>query len=304
MKTTTSYTEIGEAIAAFGLNFEVEKSPLYINKGGLQKIGGKVATVRTDTKKVLGIVGESYEIVQNSDQFGVFQEFADKGIISFENGGIFDDGARTYIQAVLPETIEVNIDRGDVIRKFITLCSSHDGSLALQAFVTPTRIVCTNTFQYAIQNGEHKVKIKHTKTAQEKLEQAIDTIQKALDIYKGFDEFISASLRTKEYNEKETEKFVELILPSKGKEISTRTKNMRIELLETIHSGIGQAEIPANNLYKLFNGVTCYTNNVLPAKGKGEKNPFEFVTFATGNTLNSHAWNVANNVLKNDMILV
>lgn len=303
MKNATSYTEISEAISAFGLDFEVEKTPLYINKGGLQKVGGKVATVRTDTKKVLGIVGETYEIVQNAEQFGVFQEFADKGIVTFENGGIFDDGARTYIQAVLPETIEVNLDRGDVIRKFITICSSHDGSLALQAFVTPIRIVCTNTFQLSIQTGEHKVKIKHTKTASEKLSQAIETIQKALYLYKGFDEFISASLRTKEYNSKETEKFVELILPSKGKDISTRTKNMRIELLETIHSGIGQSEIPGNNLYKLFNGVTCYTNNVLPSKGKTEKNPFEFVTFATGNNLNSHAWNVANNVLKNDMLL-
>lgn len=288
---------------AFGLDFDVEKVALYTNRGGMKKIDGKVATMRTDTKDVLGIVGSSYEVVNNLDQFGVFQKFADEGIVSFENGGIFQNGARTYIQAVLPECIDINPDRGDVIKKMITICSSHDGTLALQAFVTPIRIVCTNTFQMAIKSGEHKSKIKHTKTAQEKLIQAIETIQAALDMYSGFDEFILNSTKTKEFTDKETQTFVDLILPSKAKEVSTRTQNMRIELFDTIHSGIGQAEYERNDLYKLFNGVTSWTNNVLPNKGKGKKNPFEFVTFATGEAINTHAYNVARNVLSNAAIL-
>ncbi len=82
----------------------------------------------------------------------VFQQFADEGVISFENGGVFGGGRRTYIQAVLPSTININLDRMDVTKKYITIVSSHDGTISLQAFVSPYRIICGNTFMLAIQN--------------------------------------------------------------------------------------------------------------------------------------------------------
>ncbi len=68
-----TYTNIEEAISGFGLDFTVEKTPLYTNINGiLQQYDDKVATYRTDNELTLGTVGESYEIVQNIDQFGVF----------------------------------------------------------------------------------------------------------------------------------------------------------------------------------------------------------------------------------------
>ncbi len=77
-----TYTNIEEAISGFGLDFTVEKTPLYTNINGiLQQYDDKVATYRTDNELTLGTVGESYEIVQNIDQFGVFQQFADEGVI-------------------------------------------------------------------------------------------------------------------------------------------------------------------------------------------------------------------------------
>ncbi len=148
-----TYTNIEEAISGFGLDFTVEKTPLYTNINGiLQQYDDKVATYRTDNELTLGTVGESYEIVQNIDQFGVFQQFADEGVISFENGGVFGGGRRTYIQAVLPSTININLDRMDVTKKYITIVSSHDGTISLQAFVSPYRIICGNTFYACYQN--------------------------------------------------------------------------------------------------------------------------------------------------------
>lgn len=300
-----TYTDINEAISEFGLDFSVEKTPLFTKINGIeQQYDDKVATYRTDNEMTLGIVGNGYEIVQNIDQFGVFQQFADEGVISFENGGTFGGGRRTYIQAVLPSTIDINLDTMDITKKFITLVSSHDGTISLQAFVTPTRIVCTNTFQYAIKNGALKTKIKHTKTAKEKLEEAVKLIQNALDVYKGYDEFVHASLRTKEFNDNEVNKFIELLLPAvptkKGKEISTRKENQRLDLLKAIHTGIGQDIIPQMNAYKLWNGVTTWTNNVL-TENKGDA--LEFVTFNSGADINARAYGLVQDVIKNELIL-
>lgn len=302
-----TYTNISEALVAFGLNFEVEKSALStflpdVETGELTEhiVPDNFTTYRKDTNDILGIVGSRYEIVQNADQFGVFQNFADEGLISFEKGGIFGNGRRTYIQAVLPNCIEINADRGDIIKKYVTIVNSHDGTISLQAFVTDIRIICHNTFMAAIRTGAHKSKIKHTKTANNRLSDAINIIHAALEQHNEMDEFILAANGSREFSQKETEKFVELVLPEKGSELSTRKENQRIELLNTIHTGIGQDVIDKNNLYKLFNGVTCWTNNVLAGK---KENSLEYLTYQTGQAINADAFNVCLKILKNDLIL-
>ena len=299
MKNTECYTKISEAINAFGLDFEVAKTPIFTNiDNELEAYGDKIITYRTDNNTRLGVVGNGYEIVQNMAQFDVFQQFADKGLVSFEQGGVFGGGRRTYIQAVLPSTIDIN--NGDITKKYITICSSHDGTIALQAFVTPIRIWCGNTFNLAIKTGQHKEKIKHTVSAPARLIEAINTIENALETYKEYEEFLIASARTKEYNDKEVEKFVELILANESPKLSTRKTNQRIELLDSIYTGIGQDSIDKNNLYKLWNGVTTWTNNVLGAK---KENSLEFVTYASGANINTLAYNTATKILKGELVL-
>lgn len=293
-----SYSNISEAISAFGLDFTVAKTPIFTNiDNELEAYGDKVITYRTDNKQTLGVVGNGYEIVQNMAQFDVFQKFADEGLISFEQGGVFGGGRRTYIQAVLPSTIDIN--NGDITKKYITICSSHDGTIALQAFVSPVRIWCGNTFNLAIKTGQHKKKIKHTVSAPARLIEAITTIENALETYHEYDEFLMASTRTKEFNDKEVEKFIEMILPNDGK-LSTRKTNQRIELLDSIYDGIGQDSIDKNNLYKLWNGVTTWTNNVLGAK---KEDAFEFVTYASGANINTHAYDISTKILKGELVL-
>ena len=299
---TKSYTNIQDAIQNFGLNFEVEKTPLYTKVGDeYRQYKGELATRRTDTNKNLGIVGDGYEVVQNLEQFEVFQQFADKGEILFENGGYFGGGKRTFIQVVLPSTIDINFDRGDITKKYITIASSHDGSLSLQAFLSPVRIICGNTFRLAIKTGEQKTKIKHTITAGDKLREAINIISGGIRTYEVFEEFLVDSSKTKEFSDKEVKKFVDIILPNKGndKEISTKLKNQRNSLLNTIHSGIGQPEIKRLSAYKLFQGTTAYTNHVIV----GEKNPFEFVSFATGFDINNRSYDTVQKLLKGDLVL-
>ncbi len=301
MKSTETYTNIAEAISAFGLDFTVEKTPIFTNiDNELKEFGDKVITFRTDNNQTLGVVGKGYEIVQNLAQFGAFETFAKKGLVSFENGGVFSGGSKTYIQCVLPSTIEIG-NGGDITKKYITICSSHDGSIALQCFISSVRIWCGNTFNLAIKTGSLKTRIKHTKTANIKMVEAITMIDKSLEAYNVYDEFLIASARTKEYNEQEVKKFVDLVIPSTNAEKdSTRKKNQRFELLENIYNGIGQNEIKQNSLYKLFQGVTGYTNNVI-AKKKQDK--MEYLTLGTGYDFNAQGYEVAKKVLKGELVL-
>ncbi len=99
-------------------------------------------------------------------------------------------------------------------------------------------------------------------------------------------------------------KFIELLLPAiptKKTEISTRKENQRLDLLNAIHTGKGQEVIDRMNAYKLWNGVTTWTNNVLGSK---KENSFEFVTFNNGADINLNAYNLVQDVIKNPLMLV
>lgn len=73
-------TTIADAIQASGLGWRVERQPIAVDRGDAatvndwwgarcQEIPGYYATVRQDTRTVLGIVGERYRIVQNEQAF-------------------------------------------------------------------------------------------------------------------------------------------------------------------------------------------------------------------------------------------
>jgi hypothetical protein len=88
-----------QAIELGGLNYEVVKTPLTTKVKGEQrlKVNEHFATVRTDTKQVLGVVGSRYQIVQNSDAFVFFDSIVGQGQAIFETAGALGQGERILL---------------------------------------------------------------------------------------------------------------------------------------------------------------------------------------------------------------
>jgi len=172
-----------EAIAQAGLDYRVEKTPLYttadslrIDQSGSDSSDPQIAvphffaTLRTDTQKPLGVVGKDYQIVQNQDAFSFFDAIAQSEGIRYETAGALGDGERIFITAKLPGHIRVGAD--DLIEKYLFLTNSHDGSGSITAAFTPVRIVCQNTLNAAFANKSSALRIRHTSGAKERLAQA------------------------------------------------------------------------------------------------------------------------------------
>ena len=173
-----------EAIKNAGLNYSVEKRPLYTydnqNFRGNEdtdiiipeiEVPNYYATMRTDTEDVLGVVGREYHVVQNVDAFSFFDSIVGGGNgILYETAGALGKGERIFITAKLPDYIRVGFD--DLIEKYLFLTTSHDGSGSIIAAYTPVRIVCNNTLNCALNNMSNCLKIRHTESAQDKLKQA------------------------------------------------------------------------------------------------------------------------------------
>ena len=91
-----------------------------------------MASVRTDTNEILGVVGKDYGIVQNADALEFFNHIlngdvtgTEKAVI--ETAGILDEGARFYISARMGNDIMLPGDNSP-IEDYIVLTNSHDGS--------------------------------------------------------------------------------------------------------------------------------------------------------------------------------
>ena len=152
-------TDIKAALDATGLNFKVEKRALYL--GDRTKVEDASAIIRTDTKDVLGVVGNKYRPVQNAEAFGVFQRAFDSGLLEIELAGQLGGGKIIWVQARVVSDPMV-ITGEDAIRPYVLLANSHDGSIALRAGFTAIRLFCMNQMAAATKQGS-LVSLKHTR---------------------------------------------------------------------------------------------------------------------------------------------
>ncbi|MBV6880486.1 alpha/beta hydrolase [Chryseobacterium sp. FP211-J200] len=179
------YPTSEEAIKFAGLDYEVEKSPLFTkgagiieNTNGIEMIDSELevsnyfANIRTDNNTVLGVVGKDYHIVQNREAFSFFDAIVGGGDgILYETAGALGNGERIFITAKLPDYIRVG-NGDDITEKYIFLTTSHDGSGSITAAFTPVRIVCQNTLNASLKNMSNVVRIRHTAGAKQRLEDA------------------------------------------------------------------------------------------------------------------------------------
>ncbi len=134
-----------EALHRSGLNWTVQKCG--VRTDDLAPIPGQFAIRRTDTGRVLGVVGPDYVPLQNEAAFDFFKELGHGGQIRFVTAGCFAHGAITWVQAQLPD-LQIRIG-DDVSETMLFISNGHIGNKALTIAPTTYRIICRNTLRMA-----------------------------------------------------------------------------------------------------------------------------------------------------------
>ena len=123
--------------------------------------------------------------------------------------------------------------------------TSHDGSIAIQASVTPVRVVCANTLNLALGSGvgrnrsvKQSFKIRHTQTAQGKIQAAREALGLANVYLDEFDKLAQEMIQKEISNDK----FQEIIrlaypMPEADKKGALAKWNNKIEAIEEIYVG-------------------------------------------------------------------
>lgn len=230
---------VAEAIERSGLGWAVTKQPIAIHRGGTppdwarpasEAIPKFHATVRQDTGDVLGIVGERYRIVQNSEAFAFVDQLLGSGM-HFETAGSLYGGRRVWVLATLPDHIQVG---GDPVRPYLLLMNSHDGSTAVVAATTPIRVVCQNTLNWGLSQARQRFSIRHTEAVTHRVHEARRVLDLSIDYYRQF-KALGDELASQRCTERQLRAVLERLYPSgTADSASARAKRSRQQTQDRI----------------------------------------------------------------------
>lgn len=255
-----------EAMKLAKLDYQVIKVPAFAEyEGKMIPMEDRFATLRTDTKKILGAVGSKYTVIQNEDLFGFFDPIISRDEAVYHTAGVIDGGRKVWLLAKLPAHIKV---REDVIDQYVLLHAAHDGSTPVVAKHTGIRVVCNNTLEASLREFkgvDNEVRVRHTRNAQEKIFEAhriMGMVNKlSLDLQDIFTKMAGTRM-----DDKLLKQYIETTFPAvvdpKTKEIPTRMKNTREKIMELVENGIGMdMDATRGTLYGAYNAVAEYADH-------------------------------------------
>lgn len=318
------YPTSAEALKFAGLNYTVEKRPLFtldnVNFDLLNALTDGIepgvsvpnyyANVRTDTDEVLGVVGKDYQIVQNMEAFSFFDSIVgnDDGI-KYETAGALSKGERIFITAKLPEYIRVG--RDDLIEQYLFLTTSHDGFGSITAAFTPVRIVCRNTLNATMKNQQNTIRIRHTSSATERLKQAHQLMGISSRLGQEMEELYNhwAKIRI---NDREVKRLIEVAMAPSREVLTSLQEEKRdtlsshyLNIVENVYRFASSApsqleETTKGTLFGAYNAVSGYFQNVRSFSDQEAK--FKSIMKGTGLQRVQMAFNCCNDFAKNGTI--
>jgi len=218
-------------------------------------------TDKTQTD-VLGVVGERYHVLQNEDLFSFGDNILDGGG-RWETAGSLKGGRQVFGSLALErETILDPNGVSDKIKTYLLINTSHDGSIAIQASITPVRVVCANTLNVALNRTKKRdgvkqsFKIRHTQTANGKVQVARETLGLANAYMNEFDKMAHAMIQ-KEISAKDFNDIILAAYPKPDKDTKGAVKKWenKVDLINDIYTGQFNGMI-ANTAWGAFNALT------------------------------------------------
>jgi phage/plasmid-like protein (TIGR03299 family) len=149
----------------------------------MREIADKHVLLRSDTKDALGVVSDSYKVVQPAQVIEFFRDIVKVGGLELSAAGTIYGGKRFWATAKIGEASPTSVK--DKIGGYLLLSTSADGSQRTEARRTSIRVVCRNTLAVAVGEAVPWVKISHrTEFDPEEIKQFMGLNEAAWDAFR------------------------------------------------------------------------------------------------------------------------
>lgn len=248
-----------EALELSGLDWTIDGKPIYDSFGN--EIAGYKANTRSSDNKVLGIVSNKYQIVQNAEAFEFTDALIGEGI-TYETAGSLWGGKKIWLLGKMPERYIV----GDKFEPYVCFTNTHDGSGAVRACMTPIRVVCNNTLNMALSSAKRSWSARHIGNINAKLEDARQTLQLADEYLKHLEE-MADKLANEKFSEGEMKKTLDLLFPvaedATDRQKRTADKAKEEIIICTLRPDVAQF---LNTKWGFLNAVSDFVGHSEPAR--------------------------------------
>ena len=247
-----------------GLDWSVEKVPLYFtNRGGKAVSVNKQALVRSTDQKVLDVIGDDWNPVQNEDAFEFFSEYVLAGDMEMNTAGSLKGGKNVFALAKVKESFSILGE--DQVDSYLLFSNPHEYGKAIDVRFTPVRVVCNNTLTFSLQAASKNfVKLNHrSKFDADMVKQQMGLASEKFAKYKEMAEFLS----TKKFSVESLINYYNEVFPhtySKGKEVKAiedLTKNAKAAM-DVLYTQPG-ANFGEGTWWQALNSVTYMTDHTM-----------------------------------------
>jgi hypothetical protein len=172
-------TQVQEILVENGLDFEIQKVPLFAFGKDFQTIETSYfGLLNTKSGEVINSVKEGYTISQNAEVVEMvlrgIAPFSDKLNVSF--GGALNGGRKVYLQLKIEGKKKVG---NDTLTQYVTIIDSNDGSTSLSIGIGDLCMRCSNQFFKFYKAGN--AKFRHTATIEQRIKEIPMLIEIALN---------------------------------------------------------------------------------------------------------------------------
>ena len=128
--------------------------------GAIMSFDDQRVLYRSDTKEALSVVGSRYQVVQPREVLEFYRDLTEVSGFELETAGVLKAGRKFWALARTGK--EAKLKGTDVVKGYLLLATSCDGSLATTATPTTIRVVCNNTLNIALREAVGAIKVPHS----------------------------------------------------------------------------------------------------------------------------------------------
>lgn len=150
--------------ASAGMDWDIREAPVRYSTEGdgsdLHIFPEQKVLFRSDNGRPLSVVGGRYQVVQPRAVLEFYRDLTEISGYELETAGVLKDGKKFWALAKIGK--EAALRGGDVVKGYLLLATSCDGTLATTATPTTIRVVCSNTLAIALGETTSALRVPHS----------------------------------------------------------------------------------------------------------------------------------------------
>ncbi len=261
-----------QMLEAAGLDWTVDKIPAFATINDKQVYTGKDALVRSSDGRILDVVSQDWNPLQNEEAFEFFNDFVHSGDMEMHTAGSLKNGQIVWALAKVKESFDVF--NGDQVDSYLLFTLPHKFGQSIDVRFTPIRVVCNNTLTLSLgTKSDNMVKVSHRRKFDgDQVKQMLGIASDKLAKYKEMAKFLGS----KKFKNESVIEYFDRIFPvnaygrSKNEETKAKKEHSDNAVL-AMQALIEQpgAEFAKGSWWQAFNAVTFLTDHVVGRTQEG-----------------------------------